>query len=211
MSDMVITPDKLLSLEAYAKIRSSSRPAFIAHRRLRSVQLGEHLNLQFEDETTVLRQIQEMLHIEKIFEEEGIQSEIEAYASLVPDGTNWKATLLIEYPDPNERKRELGRLKASRTASSSRWKGTREATRSPMKTWTARTTRRRRPSTSCASSSSNRRGRRCAPAPVPGWAATTPITRRTSRSRRKRWQAWPAICAEAYQLISKTQSIIGIR
>ncbi|MEO8523894.1 MAG: DUF3501 family protein [Caldimonas sp.] len=107
---MTITRDKLLSLEAYARIRSSSRPAFIAHRRLRSVQLGEHLNLQFEDETTVLRQIHEMLHIEKIFEEEGIQSEIEAYASLVPDGTNWKATLLIEYPDPNERKRELGRL-----------------------------------------------------------------------------------------------------
>ena len=107
---MTITPDKLLPLETYAKIRASSRPAFIAHRRLRSVQLGEHLNLQFEDETTVLRQIQEMLHIEKIFEEEGIQSEIEAYAALVPDGSNWKATLLIEYPDPNERKRELGRL-----------------------------------------------------------------------------------------------------
>jgi len=107
---VTITPDKLLSLEAYAKIRAASRPAFIAHRRLRSVQLGEHLNLQFEDETTVLRQIQEMLHIEKIFEEEGIRSEIEAYAALVPDGTNWKATLLIEYPDPNERKRELGRL-----------------------------------------------------------------------------------------------------
>jgi len=107
---VTITPDNLLSLEAYAKIRASSRPAFIAHRRLRSVQLGEHLNLQFEDENTVLRQIQEMLHIEKIFEEEGIRSEIEAYAALVPDGTNWKATLLIEYPDPNERKRELGRL-----------------------------------------------------------------------------------------------------
>ena len=107
---MTITPGRLLSLEAYAKIRAETRPAFIAHRRLRSVQLGEHLNLQFEDETTVLRQIQEMLHIEKIFEEEGIQSEIEAYAALVPDGTNWKATLLIEYPDPNERKRELGRL-----------------------------------------------------------------------------------------------------
>ena len=107
---MTLTRDKLLSLEAYAKIRASSRPAFIAHRRLRSVQLGEHLNLQFEDETTVLRQIQEMLHIEKIFDEAGIESEIEAYASLVPDGGNWKATLLIEYPDPNERKRELGRL-----------------------------------------------------------------------------------------------------
>ncbi len=107
---MGISRDSLLGLEAYAKIRASSRPAFIAHRRLRSVQLGEHLNLQFEDETTVRRQIQEMLHIEKIFDEAGIQSEIDAYAALVPDGSNWKATLLIEYPDPNERKRELGRL-----------------------------------------------------------------------------------------------------
>ena len=83
---MSISRDKLLSLEAYAKIRVSSRPAFIAHRKLRSVQLGEHLNLQFEDEQTVLRQIQEMLHIEKIFDEAGIESEIEAYAPLVPDG-----------------------------------------------------------------------------------------------------------------------------
>ena len=107
---MSISRDKLLSLEAYAKVRVSGRPAFIAHRKLRSVQLGEHLNLQFEDETTVLRQIQEMLHIEKIFDEAGIENEIEAYAPLVPDGTNWKATLLIEYPDPNERKRELARL-----------------------------------------------------------------------------------------------------
>ena len=107
---MSISRDKLLSLEAYAKIRVSSRPAFIAHRKLRSVQLGEHLNLQFEDEQTVLRQIQEMLHIEKIFDEAGIEGEIEAYAPLVPDGSNWKATLLIEYPDPNERKRELARL-----------------------------------------------------------------------------------------------------
>ena len=107
---MSISRDKLLSLEAYAKVRVSGRPAFIAHRKLRSVQLGEHLNLQFEDERTVLRQIQEMLHIEKIFDEAGIESEIEAYAPLVPDGTNWKATLLIEYPDPNERKRELARL-----------------------------------------------------------------------------------------------------
>jgi len=107
---MSISREKLLSLEAYAKVRVPGRPAFIAHRKLRSVQLGEHLNLQFEDEQTVLRQIQEMLHIEKIFDEAGIESEIEAYAPLVPDGSNWKATLLIEYPDPNERKRELGRL-----------------------------------------------------------------------------------------------------
>ena len=105
-----ITKDSLLTLEAYAKIRKSSKPAVIAHRRLRSVHLGEHITLQFEDEQTIRRQIQEMLFIEKIFEEDGILSEIEAYAPLVPDGTNWKATMLIEYPDPNERKRELARL-----------------------------------------------------------------------------------------------------
>ena len=105
-----ITPDNLMSLEAYAKARKGLKAEIIAHRRLRSVQLGEHINLQFEDEKTVRYQIQEMLRIEKIFEEEGIRSEIEAYAPLVPDGGNWKATMLIEYPDINERKRELARL-----------------------------------------------------------------------------------------------------
>ena len=107
---MTITRDNLLTLEAYAKVRKSDKPAVIAHRRLRSVHLGEHMSVQFEDEQTIRRQIQEMLHIEKIFDEDGIRSEIEAYAPLVPDGTNWKATMLIEYPDPNERKRELARL-----------------------------------------------------------------------------------------------------
>jgi len=107
---MTITKESLLTLEAYAKIRKSARAEFIAHRRLRSVRLGEHISVQFEDERTIRRQIQEMLHIEKIFDEDGINSEIEAYAPLVPDGTNWKATVLIEYPDVHERKRELARL-----------------------------------------------------------------------------------------------------
>ena len=107
---MTITRDSLLTLEAYSKIRKSSRPEAITHRRLRTVHLGEHVTLQFEDEQTIRRQIQEMLHIEKIFEEEGIQAEIDAYAPLVPDGSNWKATMLIEYPDAHERKRELARL-----------------------------------------------------------------------------------------------------
>jgi len=107
---MTITRDSLLTLEAYARIRKSSKLEAIAHRRLRSVRLGEHVTLQFEDEHTIKRQIQEMLHIEKIFDEEGINSEIESYAPLVPDGSNWKATMLIEYPDPHERKRELARL-----------------------------------------------------------------------------------------------------
>jgi hypothetical protein len=107
---MTITRSSLLTLEGYAKVRKSSKMEAIAHRRLRSVRLGEHVTLQFEDEHTIKRQIQEMLHIEKIFDEDGINGEIEAYAPLVPDGSNWKATLLIEYPDPHERKRELARL-----------------------------------------------------------------------------------------------------
>ena len=105
-----IDRSRLLTLEAYAKIRKSSKPEAIAHRRMRSVALGEHMTLQFEDERTILRQIQEMLHIEKIFDEDGIQGEIDAYAPLVPDGSNWKATMLLEYPDAHERKRELARL-----------------------------------------------------------------------------------------------------
>jgi len=110
MTTMTITKDSLLTLEAYAKIRKSAKPDFIAHRKLRTVHLGEHISVQFEDERTIRRQIQEMLHIEKIFDEDGINAEIEAYAPLVPDGTNWKATMLIEYPDAHERKRELARL-----------------------------------------------------------------------------------------------------
>ena len=107
---MAITRDSLMTLEAYSKVRKAQKAQIIAHRRLRSVQLGEHMNLQFEDEQTVRYQIQEMLRIEKIFEEEAVRSEIEVYAPLVPDGSNWKATVLIEYPDPHERKRELARL-----------------------------------------------------------------------------------------------------
>jgi hypothetical protein len=105
-----ITPESLMTLEAYTKYRKAHKPDVMAHRKLRSVRLGEHLNLQFESETTIRYQIQEMLRIEKVFEEEGILQEIEAYAPLVPDGSNWKATLMLEYPDVNERKRELARL-----------------------------------------------------------------------------------------------------
>jgi hypothetical protein len=105
-----ITPDSLMSLEAYTKWRKVHKPEVIAHRKLRSVQLGENLNLQFESETTIRYQIQEMLRIEKVFEEEGILQEIEAYAPLMPTGSNWKGTLMLEYTDVNERKRELARL-----------------------------------------------------------------------------------------------------
>ena len=105
-----ITPDSLMTLEAYTKWRKQHKPEVMAHRKLRSVMLGEHIHLQFESETTIRYQIQEMLRIEKVFEEEGIQQEIEAYAPLVPDGRNWKATMMIEYTDINERKRELAKL-----------------------------------------------------------------------------------------------------
>ncbi len=105
-----ITPESLMSLEAYSKYRKAHKTDVMAHRKLRSVELGEHIRLQFESEMTIRYQIQEMLRIEKIFEEDGILQEIDVYAPLVPNGSNWKATMLIEYPDVNERKRELARL-----------------------------------------------------------------------------------------------------
>jgi hypothetical protein len=106
-----ITPDSLMSLEAYSKWRKQHKAEIIAHRKLRSVALGENMTVQFESELSMRYQIQEMLRIEKIFEEEGIQQEIDVYSSMVPDGGNWKATLMIEYPEINERRRELARLK----------------------------------------------------------------------------------------------------
>jgi len=105
-----ITADSLMSLEAYTKWRKLHKPDVIAHRKLRSLHLGENVHVQFESETTIRYQIQEMLRIEKVFEEEGIQQEIEAYAPLLPDGSNWKGTMMLEYTDINERKRELSRL-----------------------------------------------------------------------------------------------------
>jgi hypothetical protein len=105
-----ITPESLMSLEAYSTWRKENKAQVMAQRKQRSVRLGEYINLQFESETTIRYQIQEMLRIEKVFEEEGILQEIEAYAPLVPEGSNWKATMMIEYPDENERRRELARL-----------------------------------------------------------------------------------------------------
>ncbi|MFO1342452.1 MAG: DUF3501 family protein [Burkholderiales bacterium] len=105
-----LTHSDLMTLEAYSKYLKENKPKLIAHRRARTVHLGEHITLQFEDRETIQYQIQEMLRVEKIFEEEGIQSELDAYNPLIPDGTNWKATMLIEYADINERRRELARL-----------------------------------------------------------------------------------------------------
>src|SRR5262245_27283471 len=100
-----------MSLESYARERASFRAKVLEHKKSRTVPLGEHVTLQFEDELTIRYQVQEMLRIERIFEEESIQGELDAYNPLVPDGSNWKATMLIEYPDPEERRRMLGVLK----------------------------------------------------------------------------------------------------
>jgi hypothetical protein len=106
-----IAPDSLLSLEAYARERSAYRSRVIAHKKVRTVHAGEHVTLIFEDEQTIRYQVQEMLRIERIFEEAGIRGELEAYNPLIPDGSNWKATMLIEYPEPEERRRRLAELK----------------------------------------------------------------------------------------------------
>ncbi|HPF57404.1 MAG TPA: DUF3501 family protein [Candidatus Competibacteraceae bacterium] len=106
-----ITRDSLMSLEQYARERPTFRKRVLAHKQNRSLALGKHLTLLFEDELTIRYQIQEMLRIEKIFEEDGIEGELEAYNPLVPDGSNFKATLLIEYPDFEERRYMLTRLK----------------------------------------------------------------------------------------------------
>ena len=107
----MIARDSLLSLETYARERNALRAKVMAHKKLRTVHVGEHVTLQFEDELLIRYQIQEMLRIERIFEDEGIQSELDAYNPLLPDGGNWKATLFIEYPDVDERRRMLERLK----------------------------------------------------------------------------------------------------
>ena len=106
-----IARDSLLTLEAYSIKRNALRAEVIAHKKNRTVQVGEHVTLLFEDEMTVRYQVQEMLRIEKIFEEEGIESELSAYNPLIPDGSNFKATMLIEYESVTERQRALAKLK----------------------------------------------------------------------------------------------------
>jgi len=105
-----ITAESLMSLEQYAKARKVFRDRVLVHKKDRTVRLGEHVTLVFEDELTMRYQIQEMLRVERIFEEEGIRDEIDTYNPLVPDGSNWKATMLIEYPDIEERRVALSKL-----------------------------------------------------------------------------------------------------
>ena len=107
----MIRRESLLSLEAYARERNAFRSRVMDHKKRRTVHLGEHLTLLFEDELTIRYQVQEMLRIERIFEDEGIQHELDSYNPLIPDGGNWKATMLIEYPEAEERRRMLALLK----------------------------------------------------------------------------------------------------
>jgi hypothetical protein len=106
-----ISRDSLLSLEAYSRQRKEFRARVMAHKKNRTVHLGAHVTLIFEDELTVRYQIQEMLRIERTFEEQGIQEELDVYGPLVPEGRNFKATMMIEYPDEAERKIALARLR----------------------------------------------------------------------------------------------------
>jgi len=108
---MAITRDSLLTLEAYAKARHSMRDEVMAQKKLRRVKLGENILLIFENELLIRYQIQEMLRVEKIFEEDGIRHELESYAPLVPDGGNFKVTMQIEYADEELRRTMLAKLK----------------------------------------------------------------------------------------------------
>jgi hypothetical protein len=111
-----LTRDDLFTLEAYTAQRAALRKNALAHKRTRTLHLGEHATLLFEDRITVQTQVQEMLRIERIFEPAGIQEELDAYNPLIPDGTNIKATLLIEYADAEQRAVELARLRGIKRA-----------------------------------------------------------------------------------------------
>ena len=105
-----LTREDLFSLEKYAEIRNEFREKVMEHKKDRRVAIGDHAALYFEDALTMQYQVQEMLRIEKIFEAKGIQDELDVYNSLVPDGSNWKATFMIEYQDEQERKVALKKL-----------------------------------------------------------------------------------------------------
>jgi hypothetical protein len=105
-----ITRDSLLTLEAYSNARREFRAKVLEHKKLRTVGIGPNVTLLFEDELTMRYQVQEMLRAERIFEARGIQDELDAYNPLVPDGSNWKVTMLIEYADADERRGMLEKL-----------------------------------------------------------------------------------------------------
>ena len=105
-----LTKSDLYSLEKYSEIRGDYREEVMRHKRDRRLELGTNATLYFEDRITIQYQVQEMLRIERIFEADGINEELEAYNPLIPDGQNWKATFMVEFPDPEERRAMLKRL-----------------------------------------------------------------------------------------------------
>jgi len=107
----MLTREKLFSLEEYHQIRPAFRAKVIAVKKMRTMALGAHASLHFENELTMRYQVQEMVRLERMYEPEKIQEELDVYNPLIPDGANWKATLMIEYPDPEERKQALAQLK----------------------------------------------------------------------------------------------------
>ena len=141
-----LTRGDLLSLEQYAAERVRLRSEVIAHKQLRNVQVGPNMTWCFEDYTTIRYQVLEMLRAERIFESEGIQGEIDAYNPLIPDGSNWKVTLLLEFPDPEVRRA----AKIGAGYASAKWSG---YLRSPTKTWSVKMRTKPRPCIFFASSS----------------------------------------------------------
>jgi hypothetical protein len=105
-----LTRTDLYSLEQYAAVRPTFRAQVIAHKKDRAIAVGPHTTLQFEDRLTMQYQVQEMLRVERLYEPDEIQGELDAYNPLIPDGSNWKATFFIEYPEAEERHRALARL-----------------------------------------------------------------------------------------------------
>ena len=111
MNRTALTRQDLMSLEQYSTARKEFRARVIEHKRNRSVALGPNATWSFEDQLTMQYQVQEMLRVERIFEAEAIQEELDAYNPLIPDGRNWKVTFLLEFPDVDERRERLSQLK----------------------------------------------------------------------------------------------------
>jgi hypothetical protein len=151
-----LTRQDLHSLEKYAEIRADFRAMIIEHKKKRRLPLGAHAALYFEDALTMQYQVQEMLRIERIFEAAGIQDELDVYNALIPDGGNWKATFMVEYPDENERRRALADLVGIEKPCGCGWKASIRSLPSPTRTWTALAPTRPPRCISCASNSRRR-------------------------------------------------------
>ena len=147
-----LTRDDLMSLEEYSEARDEFRNNVLAHKRNRRLELGTNAALYFEDRLTMQYQVQEMLRIERIFEAAGINDELDAYNPLIPDGSNWKATFMIEFPEVEERRAMLQQLRGIEDrvyVTGRRFRA--RLSRLPTKTSSARMTKRPRPCISCAS------------------------------------------------------------